>query len=161
MIKYPPKTPNFFSYGDATKNEINQITHIFQRSTAQHRINILPLPLMLPQSQNENLQPPKITSIPTLSPRVEPVMHSPRFQTQESAPTPPPREQPSTSPSLGTYSNAWIKKFQNIRRYPRFSKPGKHKRHPGKLSISYAVTRANLGHISAPKQNSTLFPTLY
>ena len=88
------------SYGDAIKNEINQIAHIFQRSTAQLRIQILPLPPMLPQSQNENLQPPEITSIPPPDPRVEPVSKSPRVKTQESAPTPPPRDQSYTSPSL-------------------------------------------------------------
>ena len=48
-------------------------------------------------------------------------MQPPKVQTQESAPTPPPRDQPSKSPSLDYIP--LIKILQNIRRYPRFSKP--------------------------------------
>ena len=54
-----------------------------------------------------------------------------------------------------------LKKLQNIRRYTRFSKPGKHKRHPGKFNTDYAILRATLGKISAPKKNSTLLPTIF
>ena len=100
IIKYPPKTPRFLSYDDATKNSINQIAQILQRSISQPRIQILLLPPMLPQSQNENLQPPEITSIPAPDPRVEPVSQPPRVQIQDSSPIPPPIDQPYTSPSL-------------------------------------------------------------
>ena len=93
-----PKTLTFFPYGDATQNAINQISHNQQISTDQPRIQNLPLPPMLPQNQNENLQPPKITSITAPFPRVKPVLLPPRVQTQKSAPTRPPRQQPSKSP---------------------------------------------------------------
>ena len=118
-----------------------------------------PLPPILQQSQNENLQPPEITSIPAPDPRLEPVLQPLRLQIQESAPKPPPREQPSTYPSLNLIS--LIKIYINIRRYPRFSKPGKHKRHPSKFNTVNAVPRATLGQISASKQHSILFPTIY
>ena len=100
ILKDPPKTLPFFSYGNATKNAINHITHILKRSAARPGIQMSLLPQMLPQSQNENLQPPEITSISPPDPRVEPVSKSPRVKTQESAPTPPPRDQSYTSPSL-------------------------------------------------------------
>ena len=48
IMKDPPKTLPFFSCGDATKNTINQIVDILQRSTSQTRIQILPLPSTLP-----------------------------------------------------------------------------------------------------------------
>ena len=48
MMKDPPKTLPFLSYGDATKKSINHIAHILQRRTAQTRIKILPLLPMLP-----------------------------------------------------------------------------------------------------------------
>ena len=35
ILKDPPKTISFLSYGNETKNAINQIAHIFQRSIAQ------------------------------------------------------------------------------------------------------------------------------
>ena len=82
------------------KNAINKIAHIFQRITSQPHIQILPLPPMLPQSQNENLQPPEITSTPAPDPRVKPVSQPPRVKIQVSAPTPPPIYQPYKSPSL-------------------------------------------------------------
>ena len=44
IMKDPPKKILFLSYGDATKNTINKIAHIFQRSTSQSRLQILPLP---------------------------------------------------------------------------------------------------------------------
>ena len=81
----PPKTLPLLSYGDVTKNTINQISHTFQRSTDQPRINFLPLPPILPQSQNENLQPPEINSIPALSPMVEPVLQPLRVKIQDTA----------------------------------------------------------------------------
>ena len=43
-MKDPLKTLPFLSYGDATKNVINQISHILHRSTYQPRLQILPLP---------------------------------------------------------------------------------------------------------------------
>ena len=73
IMKGPSKKILFFSYGDATKNAINQIDHIFHRSTSQPRLQILPLPPMLPQPQSENLQLQNIPSIPVPYLRVEPV----------------------------------------------------------------------------------------
>ena len=87
MIKCPPKTPNFLSYGDATKNVINKISHNLQISTAQCSLQILPLPPMLPQIQNKNIFPPIISSQPVLDLRVEPAMQPLRIQTLASAPT--------------------------------------------------------------------------
>ena len=80
IMRDPQKKLNLLSYGDARKNGINQISHIFQRSTAQTRIKFLPLPSILPQSQNENLQPPEITSIPAPDPRVEQISQPPRVK---------------------------------------------------------------------------------
>ena len=70
ILRDPPKTLLLLSYGDATKNMINHIAHILQRSTAQPRLQILPFPPMLPQSQYKNLLPTKITSTPTPALRV-------------------------------------------------------------------------------------------
>ena len=78
IIKDPPKTLPFLSYGDATKNVINKISRILQRSTARPCLQILPFPPILPQSQNKNIVPPKITSNPAPAPRVEPSAQPPR-----------------------------------------------------------------------------------
>ena len=59
ILKDPPNTLPLFYYGDATKNVTNQISHILQRSIAQPCLKILPLPPMLPQSQNKSLLPKK------------------------------------------------------------------------------------------------------
>ena len=100
MMKNPPKTLTFWSYGDATKNAINQIAHILQRITDQPRIKNLLLPPMLQQSQNYFFQQPEITSIPEPTLTVEPVFQPPRVKTQESSPTPPPIYQTSISSIL-------------------------------------------------------------
>ena len=39
----------------------------------------------------------------------------------------------------------WLKKLQHIRRYPRFSKPGKHKHRPDKFNTNYASPPHNFG----------------
>ena len=70
IIKYPLKTLILLSYSDATKNASNHIAHIFHRSTAQPRLQILPFPPIIPQSQNKNILLPKIISPPAPSPRV-------------------------------------------------------------------------------------------
>ena len=159
IIKYTPKSLPFSPYGNAKKNAINQIAHISQRSIAQPRIQILPLPSLLPQIHNENLQPAEITSILAPAPKVgsffnlqgckHKSQHLHRLQ----------------EISL-THILAWIishdsKHLQNIRSYPRFSKPGKHKRHPSKFNTVYAVPHATLGGKYAPKQHSNLLPTIY
>ena len=64
------KTLTFLSYGHATKHLINNIDHILQKITAKPHINISLLPPMLPESQNENLQPAEITIIPAPALRV-------------------------------------------------------------------------------------------
>ena len=91
IIKDPTKTINFLSYGDATKNVMNQIAHILQRSTDQHSLKILPLPPMLPHTQNQNIPPQKIASTPASSLRVEPFVQPPRVQEIPSSPTSTPR----------------------------------------------------------------------
>ena len=121
IMKDSPKTLPFLSYGGATKNLINQISHIFQKITFQPRLQILPLPLMLPQTQSENIQHQNIPSIPVPAPRVKPISQPLRVQTDQSAHTPPSRDQPSTPPRLDPHPNPWIKTFQNIVRHPRSS----------------------------------------
>ena len=116
---------------------------------------------MLPQSQNKNIEHQNIISTPAPAPRVEPVSQPLRVQTQQSAPTPPTKYQPSTSPRFKPHSNPWVKIFKNIRKHPRSSKPKKHKRHSGKFNTDYYVPRAKLRKISVPKQHSTLLPTIY
>ena len=111
IMKDPPKTPSFLYSFDATKNAINQISQILQRRTYQPRLQILPLPTMLPQSQNENIQHQNIISTPALYLRVEPVSQPLRVQTQDPVSTPPPIEQPSTFPSVNPPSNPWIEKL--------------------------------------------------
>ena len=80
IIKDPPKTIYFLSYGDSTTNVINQIAHILQRSAVQPRLKILPLPPMLPHIHNKNILTPKITSTPSPPLRVEPVAQPLRVQ---------------------------------------------------------------------------------
>ena len=50
-----PKTPPFLSYGNATKNLINQISHTLHRSISQSRLKVFPSPSLLTQSQSGNL----------------------------------------------------------------------------------------------------------
>ena len=79
-MKYPPKTIHFLSYRDSTKNVINQIAHILQESIAQPRLQILPLPPLLPHIQTQYLSPPVITHPPAPDTRVEPVVQPPRVK---------------------------------------------------------------------------------
>ena len=73
----PEDTPFLVLWRCKNKKEINQIARILQRSTSQPRLQILPLPPMLPQSQNENIQHQKIISTPAPDLRVEPVFQPP------------------------------------------------------------------------------------
>ena len=98
IIKDPPKILPLFSNGDATKNVINHISHTLQQSTDQPRLQILPLSPMLPQSQNQNLLPPKIANTPAPDMRLEPVVQPLRLQTFMKSSTSPPRVKPSKSP---------------------------------------------------------------
>ena len=109
IIKDTPKTLPFLSYCDATKNTIIQIDHILHRSKYQPHLQILPLRPLLSQTQSENFQLQNIPSIPVSDPRVKPFSQPPRVQIIQLAPTPPPRLQTSTSPSLYPYPNQWIK----------------------------------------------------
>ena len=68
---------------------IGQIYCILQQSTAQPCFQILPLPPMLPQSQIQNISPPKTTNTPALAPRVEPVVKPLRVKTMIIAPISP------------------------------------------------------------------------
>ena len=96
------------------KNAINNIDRIFNRSTSQPRLKILPLSPLLPQTQNENFQDYNIPSIPLAAPKVEPVLQPLMVKLIDPAPTPPPRLQPSTSSILDPDPNPWIKILQNI-----------------------------------------------
>ena len=125
IIKDLPNTLPLLSYSDATKNAINQISHILQRSTSQPRLNFLPLSLLLPQTQSEYLQLQNIPSIPLQSPIVEPVSQPLRVQILQLAPTSPPRLQPSTSPRLYPDPNPWIKKVTKDLKSPQITKASK------------------------------------
>ena len=108
IMKDPPKKTPLLSYGDATKNAINQIAHILHKSTSKLCFTNLPLPPQLPQTQSENIQLQNIPSIPVLTPKVEPVLQPPGIQTFQLAPIPTPRLKPSTSPRLDPDPNTWI-----------------------------------------------------
>ena len=57
------------------------IAHIFQRSTAQPHLQILPLPPMLPQSQNKSILPLEINILTAPDMRVELAVPPTRVQT--------------------------------------------------------------------------------
>ena len=103
----------------------NQIAHIFHRSISQPRLQILPLPPLLPQTQNEIFQDQNIPSIPVAAPRVEPVSQTPRVKLLQPEPTPPPIVQPYTSPSLDLDPNPWIKNFTKYLNSPQIPKARK------------------------------------
>ena len=102
-----------------------KIAHILHRTSSQPRLQILPLPPMLPQNQSENLQLQNISIIPVPSPRVEPFSQPTRVQTLQLPPTPPPILQPSTSPSLDPHPNPWIKKITKYFKSPQIPKSRK------------------------------------
>ena len=102
------KTLSLFFYRDATKNPTNQIAQISQRSKAQPHLQNLPLPPMLPQSQNQNILPLKITNTPSPAPKAEPVVQPTRLQKLTTTLTSPMSEKPPTSPISDPYSNPWI-----------------------------------------------------
>ena len=95
-MRYPPKTLPFLSYDDATKNAINKIAHILHKSTSQPRLQILPLPPLLPQTQNVNLQLQNIPRIPVPYTSVEAFSQPIMVKILQSAPTTPTRLQPFT-----------------------------------------------------------------
>ena len=113
ITKYPLKTLPFFSYGDA-KIMINHIAHILQRSTSQTRLQILPLPPMLPQTKSENLQLQNIPSILVPAPRVEPFYQYLRVKTHQLATKLPPIEFLPQPPALIHTQINELKKLQNI-----------------------------------------------
>ena len=125
MMKDPPKTLPLFSYGDVTKKAINFIDQILHRSTSQPRLQILPLPPMLPQNQSENIQLQNNPRIPVLALRVEPVSQPPRVQTHQSSPIPTLREKPFTPPRLDPHPNTWIKKSTKYLNTPQIPKSRK------------------------------------
>ena len=145
IMKDPTKTLPFLSYGYETKNAINHIPHIMQRSISHPHLKILPLPPMLPQSQNENIQHQKIISTPAPAPRVEPFSQPPRVQTQDPAPTPPPREQPSTPPRLDPHSNLLIKKFAKYKKTLQILKARKTHVAPRKVQHQLRQSPRNVG----------------
>ena len=108
-----------------------------------------------------NLQLQNIPNIPVPSLRVERLLQPTRVQTHQSAPTTPPRLQPSTSPSLDPHPNPWNKKLKTIWSHPILPNPGKHKRHPGKFNTVYSSPCATLEKISVHKQHRILSPTIY
>ena len=75
IMNFAPTTLPFLSYVDTTKTVINQILQIFQRSTFQPHLKTFPLPPILPQSQNDNIQHQNIISTPAPAPRLEPVLN--------------------------------------------------------------------------------------
>ena len=160
-MKDPQKTLPFLSYGDATKNAINYISHILQRSTTQPRSQILPLPPMLPQTQSENLQLKNIPRITVPALRVEPVSQPPRVQTHQSTPTPPQRVQQATSHRLDQDPNPRIKKFTKYLKTPQIPYSRKTQEAPRQVHHRLRRSLCNFRKNSAFKQHRTLFPTIY
>ena len=73
IIQYSSNTLSFLSYGDVTKNSVEQIAHLLNLSLKQPRLPIIPLPQFLP---------------PTM------------YITPAEQPTPPPRVQPVAPPRV-------------------------------------------------------------
>ena len=48
LLKDPPKTLLFLSYGDATKNSVTQIAQLLQRSVPQPQLPVLPMAPLVP-----------------------------------------------------------------------------------------------------------------
>ena len=160
MIELPNTLP-FLSYSDATKHEINQISHILKRSTSQPCLQILLLPPMLSQTKSENIQLQNIPSIPVPAPRVEPFFQPPRGQTHQYEPIPPTREKLSTPPSLDPHPNPLIKKITKYLKTPQIPKSRKTQAAPRKVQHQLRRSLCNFRKISAPKQHRTLLPTIY
>ena len=78
IIQYSPNTLSFLSYGDVTKNSVEQIAHLLNLSLKQPRLPIIPLPQFLP---------------PTM------------YITPAEQPTPPPRVQPVAPPRVHKQKN--------------------------------------------------------
>ena len=108
IMKDTPQDTSFLVLWWCNKNAINNITHILHISTSQPRLQTLPLPPLLPQTQSENLQLQNIPSILVPALGVEPVSQPPRVKNIQSEPTPPTRLQPFTSSSLDIYPNPLI-----------------------------------------------------
>ena len=81
MMQEPPNKPTILFYGYALKKANSQISSIFQWSTSQPHLKLLPLPLMLLQIQTQYPSLPIITHQYTPAPRVEPVVQSTKVQT--------------------------------------------------------------------------------
>ena len=94
---------------DLNKENINKISHILQRSTAQPRLPILPLPPMLPQLQTQIPLPDIITRLAASALRVEPVVKPSRVQPYMTASISPPRVQHAPSPTFDPFTNPSIK----------------------------------------------------
>ena len=112
------KTLPFLSYGDATKNLINQIAYILQWSTAQPCLKILPLPPMLLKSQTPYPSPVFVTHTYAPDIRVEQVVQPPRLKTPMTAGVSLLRVKHAPSPSLDTFINPWIKKVYKKKKNP-------------------------------------------
>ena len=110
IIQDPLNKLPLFSYGDSTNNDINQISHILHQSTVKPVLQILPLPPMLLQNQNQNIFLPRITNKSAPSPRVELIVQPLRMKTLTTAPKLTPRLKPSISPISDPRSNPWIEK---------------------------------------------------
>ena len=160
IIKYPPKKLPFLSYGDSTKNAINQIAHIFQQIISQPHLPILPLPPMLPQIQNQIQLPAMIIHPDAQAPRVEPVVQHPRVQPYMTSPISPPRVQHSPSPTLEPFKNPWIEKCIIGRIINQVSQLSAIHIYHANLSITYVNPYAIVVTISALNQPSTLWHTI-
>ena len=113
IIQDPPKTLPFLSYGDATKNAINHIAHILQRSTAQPWLSILPLALILPQVQTQTPFPNLIICPDAPSPRVVTDLKPLRVQLSKPVPIAPLRVKDAPSTSIDTHTNPFIEVVYN------------------------------------------------
>ena len=109
FMKYPLKKVLLLYYGVATRNAINQISHILHRSTSQPRLQIYPYHQCYHRLRVK-ISYFKISQHTSTISEGKPLFKPPRVQKLQSSPTPPPRLQPYTSPSLDPHKNPWIKK---------------------------------------------------
>ena len=114
--KRPPKDTYFIFLRQCNKKwNQSDSSHFAEKYISASLANFTIFP-MLPQIQNKNILPQKITIPPISDPRLEPAVQPLRVKTLTSSPTPTPRLKISIPPSLETYANPWIEKFAKNKR---------------------------------------------
>ena len=81
LLKDPPKTLPFLSYGDATKNSATNIAQLLQRSVPQPRLPVMSLDPLFPLTNQPVSALPRLPTVlpsPVVSPRVQSTVPAPR-----------------------------------------------------------------------------------